>query len=179
MKIYIEDIPDEGLTIKVDSDSDKWLQNLLEDCVEGNFAKKDKAEVCVTVINCEGNLDLRGDIAIFTHPVCDRCLEIYKDKKNIEFHVFMAPLKGKGKDKFRENDEKELIKEDLDFGFYEGDHIDLSEIVKEQLVLERPIKKICKEDCAGICQKCGCNLNKEKCSCKQEQYDPRWDALKG
>ena len=31
MKIYIEDIPDEGLTIKVDSDSDKWLQNLLED----------------------------------------------------------------------------------------------------------------------------------------------------
>ena len=39
------------------------------------------------------------------------------------------------------------------------------------------MKNLCKEDCKGLCQKCGTDLNKEKCSCKAEEIDPRWKPL--
>jgi uncharacterized protein len=40
-----------------------------------------------------------------------------------------------------------------------------------------PMKALCDEDCAGLCQKCGQNLNQGKCDCPAEEIDPRWAKL--
>ena len=59
----------------------------------------------------------------------------------------------------------------------EGDSADLDDIVRTVFVLSLDSKLLCKEDCKGICQRCGKNLNDGPCSC-QKELDPRFAALK-
>jgi uncharacterized protein len=55
---------------------------------------------------------------------------------------------------------------------------DLFPRVREALILEIPIKLLCREDCRGVCVKCGANLNDGECGCDTRAGDPRWGALK-
>lgn len=55
---------------------------------------------------------------------------------------------------------------------------DLYPRVREALILEIPIKLLCREDCRGVCRKCGANLNGGECGCDPGIGDPRWGALK-
>lgn len=47
--------------------------------------------------------------------------------------------------------------------------IDLSQDLREEIVLDYPIKPLCKVSCKGLCPKCGKNLNQEKCTCKNPE----------
>lgn len=55
---------------------------------------------------------------------------------------------------------------------------DLYPRVREAVILEIPIKLLCREDCGGVCRKCGANLNEGECGCDPGIGDPRWGALK-
>ena len=55
---------------------------------------------------------------------------------------------------------------------------DLYPRVREELILEIPIKLLCRENCRGVCRKCGANLNEGECGCDPGIGDPRWGALK-
>ena len=57
------------------------------------------------------------------------------------------------------------------------DKIDLTEDVIDYSKLAIPMKKLCKDDCKGLCIKCGTNLNQEKCSCNNEEMDSVWEPL--
>ena len=59
-----------------------------------------------------------------------------------------------------------------------GDEINLSDDIRDAVLLTIPTKQICSEDCKGLCPRCGINFNEERCSCKSEEIDPRWEALK-
>jgi uncharacterized protein len=67
-----------------------------------------------------------------------------------------------------EDDDDGFAKDDFEFSFYEGDRFDLSEIVREQIALARPMKTLCKADCAGLCQRCGKDLNLGPCPCPKD-----------
>jgi uncharacterized protein len=58
-----------------------------------------------------------------------------------------------------------------------ADKIDTRNDVREFALLSIPMKKLCKENCKGLCSKCGSDLNKEKCKCITEEIDPRWKPL--
>lgn len=179
MEILIDDIPEEGLTIKADTDDDEWLKIAIKDAEGDRFTDKDHAKIVVTFLNFEGNIDIRGELTIVLHPPCDRCLKVYTDKKKIPFHNVMAPLyKSASQEEEGRESERELVREDLEFAYYEGDRIDLSDMVREQILLNESIKHLCSDDCKGICQRCGKDLNEGPCSCKEEHHDKRWDVLK-
>ncbi len=78
---------------------------------------------------------------------------------------------------FGEGEELRLNYDDLDVGFYHGDSFDLSAVISEQIVLEVPMKPVCREDCKGLCSQCGADLNLGPCSCGRDQVDPRLAAL--
>ena len=59
----------------------------------------------------------------------------------------------------------------------EGDSADLDDIVRTVFVLNLDSKLLCKEDCKGICEKCGKNLNEGECGCPKREIDPRLSAL--
>ena len=55
--------------------------------------------------------------------------------------------------------------------------IDLNELVEQLLVVDEPIAVVCKQDCRGICQRCGANKNREQCDCRDDEIDPRFAGL--
>jgi uncharacterized protein len=61
---------------------------------------------------------------------------------------------------------------------FSGDDLDLTAPVRESLLLELPMKPVCREDCVGLCPVCGANLNLERCGCRAETADPRLVSLK-
>ena len=56
--------------------------------------------------------------------------------------------------------------------------IDLKPYVQDTILLNIPFKKICSENCKGLCAGCGVNLNKGTCNCSKDKIDPRWESLK-
>ena len=61
----------------------------------------------------------------------------------------------------------------------EHHHLDLTEAVRQALVMGEPMQPLCRPDCAGLCNQCGADLNQGRCACPKEPVDPRWSALSG
>ena len=58
------------------------------------------------------------------------------------------------------------------------DHVlDLTDLLRQCVITDQPMKPLCQSDCQGLCQECGVNLNQEKCTCSDDRRDPRWAAL--
>jgi uncharacterized protein len=55
--------------------------------------------------------------------------------------------------------------------------LDLTEAIRQYALLAMPMKPLCRIDCAGLCPRCGHNLNQGKCDCPSESIDPRWSEL--
>ncbi|AKL95517.1 hypothetical protein CACET_c20700 [Clostridium aceticum] len=101
---------------------------------------------------------------------CGRCLKpfTYLLKTNIDVELV-------GQEKFKEE-------EDLDDTIVYNDNvIDFNEVIKEQIIMNLPMKVVCSENCKGLCKTCGEDLNIEQCQCNQENeddIDPRLAKLK-
>ncbi len=181
MEIIILDIPPEGLTLDFDASRDEWFRRLLMDSLGDVFEEGDRATLDIRLERLDEDVDLKGTLTLVSHPTCDRCLERYREEMIIPLKTHLAPLYENERQREREMEEGvevELVKEDLDFSYYEGDRIHLDEVISEQLVLAQPMKHLCSENCKGLCQRCGKNLNEGPCSCREEHIDHRWDALK-
>ena len=72
--------------------------------------------------------------------------------------------------------EIELKYDDMDVGYYDGVRFDVNAMTLERIELAMPMQYVCRDDCKGLCYKCGIDLNDETCSCKDEP-DARLSAL--
>ena len=61
----------------------------------------------------------------------------------------------------------------------EHHHLDLTEAVRQALVTALPMQAVCRVDCAGLCPRCGADLNQSACVCPTDEIDARWSALTG
>ena len=116
---------------------------------------------------------LRGTIRTEVELLCDRCAAPRNTPLAVEFDTSFIPQEVEAV----KAENVELQAEDLILSAYEGDAVDLDELVREQLLLALPSRHLCREDCKGLCQKCGADLNRNQCSCEQGEVDPRWAAL--
>ena len=116
---------------------------------------------------------LRGRFTGSAQVVCDRCLVTFHKDMDSEFVVFLA-LHSENED----GSEVELLEDDMEVGFIEGEETDLDEIIHEQVYLSLPIKSLCMDDCKGLCPVCGGNLNRQDCRCVKEQGHPGFMKLK-
>lgn len=110
---------------------------------------------------------------------CSRCLAPTTLPLDVSFEEEF--IEGAPAHEAEEDDEQET---EVDAGrsvtYYSGDEIDLSETLRDNVLLELPMKPLCSEDCAGLCPGCGTNLNTGSCQCAEETHtvDPRLAALK-
>lgn len=58
-----------------------------------------------------------------------------------------------------------------------GHTLDLTEVLRQYLLTDAPMKPLCRSGCLGLCPICGINLNRERCGCSAGRVDPRWGAL--
>ncbi len=64
------------------------------------------------------------------------------------------------------------------FSIDDHHHVDLTEAVRQALVVEEPMRPLCRSDCAGLCSTCGADLNQGACGCATEPAENRWAALR-
>jgi len=74
--------------------------------------------------------------------------------------------------------ELELQDADIDLGFYEGDGMELTDVLREQVLLDLPSQTLCATGCKGLCPVCGVNRNEQTCACTTRIPDERWAALR-
>lgn len=118
-------------------------------------------------------LFVNGHLEAGARVECDRCLKPLDVEVNTDFTLEYI----RGAD-YESSQLAELGEEAMAISVFDGESIDVDEIVKEQLLLAIPTRRLCTEDCKGICPDCGTDLNSGSCNCKSEQVDPRWAALK-
>jgi uncharacterized protein len=75
-------------------------------------------------------------------------------------------------------DGSEIAADDIGLSEYDGDAIDLGQMMREQFYLALPMKPLCQPECKGLCPVCGTNRNRETCSCASTWVDPRFEVLK-
>jgi uncharacterized protein len=115
----------------------------------------------------EDGVVAEGDLTAKTDLDCSRCLDGYQQPIKIQFaEIFSAHP--------REQFEDELGEEMLPA----DGSLNLGPIIRDYAVLDIPIRRLCSEDCKGLCPVCGMNLNKEDCGHKVESLDPRLESLK-
>jgi uncharacterized protein len=120
----------------------------------------------------EGAYSIAGRFTAQGPLSCSRCLESVSwsvaEDFSFEYHSpESAPLDA----------EAGLDEGDLEVSFLQGQELDLAELAAEQILLAMPMRILCQPDCAGLCPRCGANLNDvENCGCAPE-IDPRWGAL--
>ena len=117
------------------------------------------------VRNTAGVLMMSGSNETTIHGFCDRCAANFDREIHFPIDVVLVT------EMANEENEDEWV-----FPL-EGDSADLDDIVRTVFVLNLDSKLLCKEDCAGLCCRCGKNLNDGPCSC-QKELDPRFAALK-
>ena len=98
---------------------------------------------------------------------CDRCGTEFNSKLNSDYQIV-----------YLMNEEPaETGSINVTYLSRTADKIDLKNDVREFALLAVPMKHLCKEDCKGLCYKCGANLNVEQCKCTNDEIDPRWKPL--
>jgi uncharacterized protein len=102
---------------------------------------------------------------------CARCLAEYAFPLDRDFTFVLKPSAGQA-------GSAELKEEDLALSFYQGDEVDLGPLVREAMILALPTRPLCRDDCQGLCPRCGANRNTGPCACRDEWRDPRFEILR-
>lgn len=103
---------------------------------------------------------------------CARCLEPVGYDLEGNFDLIFRPL---GVDQGAS--EHSITTDETEIGYYQKSGLVLEDVLREQVLLSLPAKTLCRQDCKGLCPRCGHNLNSEACTCDAAPVDPRWSAL--
>ena len=120
-----------------------------------------------------GQIRVHGHVATKVRLACSRCLVDYEADIVSDFTVFYSKTS-----KMPVEEEVALTEEDLISAPYDGDSIDFTNEIEEQVLLEIPYKPLCHEECKGICAKCGADLNAGECGCDRSGSGLAFSALK-
>ncbi len=124
--------------------------------------ERSKGKVVVT-----GELDTRVQVE------CDRCLKYVDLPAQTKFKLeYVTP------EAYEATAPVELTDTDLSLSVFDGESIDVDELVREQLLLTVPSRVLCSETCKGLCPICGVDQNTAECRCAEKEIDPRWETLR-
>ena len=123
-------------------------------------------------VSVKGEIVNIGDVLEFNAKAegklkaeCARCLKPLEEDFSIEFTELLKNVDG-------EISDKDAVV------LFEGNQVELSEIIRSNILVNLSTKYLCSEDCKGICPICGADLNESDCSCEKDYIDPRLEGLK-
>ena len=130
----------------------------------GKFPITKKEDVALHIRNEENKrLFVQGTTELTIEIPCDRCLE--EVKVPVAIHIEREAELSDGvlvPDPDEETDT-----------FLQGEQLDVDRLIDDEILVNWPTKVLCREDCKGICPKCGQNLNQRDCGCDRQVLDPR------
>lgn len=162
LKFPLSTLPGRGLFVDVVVTEDDLRPEGARDLSIGPVTVKGQ------LTEVDGHYLFRGDIEGEYRHMCDRCL----GEAEVPFDVDVLWAFEPGEPSEELSEEAEDLEEEVDRDrsrAFQGDELDLAPHVWEEIVLAAPSKFLCREDCAGLCPRCGSNLNRERCSCPTEE----------
>lgn len=120
----------------------------------------------ILVDNVESRFLLGGTLTAAGRAECGRCLGAFDLCWDVPLEI--------------------VVLRDVDTDEGEGDslvirqatgEVDLTDALRESAVLAFPLAPVCREDCRGLCPRCGSDRNTGTCNCADEDIDPRWEGL--
>jgi uncharacterized protein len=143
-----------------------------------------KAEGAAELLPHSGEeVRVHGKVETTLETECDRCLGRARFPVAASFDLFYKPV-----DPDVTAEEVAIDEGEAEMGFYELPGLMLEDILREQLLLQLPMQRVCGDSCKGICPVCGVNRNEVVCGCDavrgqsaaggREVIDERWKALK-
>ena len=126
-----------------------------------------QASIRELFVEIKKQVQVKGCAKIKTVIPCDRCLEDVEQIFDLDFER-EVDLK---------LDEEGRRQSDDEYNFMEGNCLDTDVLICNELLVNWPIRVLCREDCKGLCSICGANLNHGECGCDREVLDPRMAAF--
>ena len=127
----------------------------------------------VKLLRTHQGLLLTGSLQAQAASVCSRCLGEFRRQTTLELEeegfATIDPVTGR---RMHPPEESEGV-----LHIDARQQLDLTEVLRQYLLAEEPLKLLCRPDCSGLCPQCGANLNQESCPCSGGPIDPRWGAL--
>ena len=122
------------------------------------------------VLKTEQGFLVSGTVHMSMTLTCSRCLTPFEQQISADFSDEYLPqgqtVEGEGTSQLQD-----------EVPTFQGDYLDISGLITESVILEIPMKAVCRTDCKGICPACGQVLNEKGCQCDPVQPDPRLAVL--
>lgn len=182
----IVDIAPEGLSLSCEAAGPELGLDEPEEKFEGPLA------IQLELVQHDGPITVTGTLEGTAIRQCVRCLTEYSDPLFVNLYAEYLSQAGlatkpapaeqgrrgprRGAQPVEPVDEAEEADEVY---LYQGDHLDLVPMVREQVILAAPMQPLCREDCLGLCPQCGQNLNERRCGCPPEQGPSPFRVLRG
>ena len=176
MEILIEQITEEGLVFKFEK-SVETFPVLAEMVANGECKFAAPIRTAVKPLRIGDVVKIDGDIETSVRLPCSRCLQPFQI--SLKPHFALTYMR-RATDVIEDTKprEVELSAEDTGIVYFQGEKIDLKEPVQEQVIMEFPLRALCKQDCRGLCPRCGADLNEELCDCERRSSPGKFDVLK-
>lgn len=157
MRVKLKEIGPDGLRVG-------WRlePSFLRSCLEetGIDAHGAEGEAMLSLTRNGARVFVHGSVRASLHVACGRCLEPAQVAVDAPLQVTFVPAPVE-----RQAREKEIRAGDPDYCTYSGDEVDLGNLVREQILLGIPFAPLCREDCLGLCPRCGGDRNSTACNC--------------
>ncbi len=134
-----------------------------------SYSIREKSPANLTFTNIGiGKILTEGEIELILEIPCDRCLQSVDVPLKLKFEqeLFAPDLSEQAEGQDGQQD------------FMSGYEFDVEAFVNGEILINMPVKVLCKPDCKGICKQCGHNLNEGECGCDTFVPDPRMAAIK-
>ena len=115
-----------------------------------------------------------GRLETISRDTCGRCLEQFDRATTLDVEEEYLLPRDAGNEKTPASRCGAGV-----FAIDENNILDLSEAVRQYTLMAVPMKPVCRQDCAGLCVLCGCNLNQGTCGCTPVRPDSPWAQLQG
>lgn len=188
--VPFSEIPFDGVALET-SDSFQALHRDDEESEDPSlfevFNQPIKLKGSITPVGSK--VDIRGDFETDACEICDRCTTTFKTQIRGSISTFLmperqfskhdkpggkvihGPMRDQKKSRHHSRSKAPVLTdaegehEDVSFGAFDGETVDLRGLLREQLILSLPMTRLCTPDCKGLCLTCGENINRAECHC--------------
>lgn len=165
MKINIVDIyKDIGAFRNIEDEVDIFLEK------DGEDGNPQKVLFKGSISNVGETFLLRGTLNAKVALCCVRCLSMFPFEEETSIEEEYTEQTQPYSSEMQWNTDE--------LNVFSGYTIDISDVLRDTLLIHLPMRPVCKEGCAGLCQTCGKNLNEDACACPKDAVDPRFTKLK-
>ncbi len=181
----IVDIAPEGLSLSCTASGAQLGLNEPEEQFDGPLT------INLELVQQDGPIAVTGTLEGTAIRQCVRCLADFSEPLFVSLYAeflrdpdeILKPSMAQGRKHPRRAappvEPVEEAQEEDEVYLYQGDHLDLAPMVREQVILAAPMQPLCREDCLGLCPQCGENLNERRCACPPAPGPSPFRVLRG